>query len=412
MRSFFLLLLLIITHNGFTDVIYEKLDSKDYRGRQLVSVTIANEINEGDYIKLKDILNEINLQNYRLKEDSIYLNSIGGSINQAKNMGHLIRKHHIATKVKKDGTCESACIFILVSGSCRMALGYVGVHRSRSDFNYRSYDEMQRMIPPRTESDHEFLKKMGTSEDLIDATDFIPAWTMRFLEDKTKLKAGLYVSPEFESNYWQEVVSRKIAAPKSFLLETLMDRSFELMDSVSWYEEKILKKDPNYIFPSCTEQMFLDQLEKYSNGTDRWDEQFELYNSWSGYHFFRKDGGFDTYYLSDVPLIDGVSHYWAIEYFKKGAKTVTYTEETILSKPTEWDNGEESVTIDMNGRRATRKVTVPNNGTLTSGWALDPLKDPTGPMTVKIYVDNQLIKIFNYNIISKKQFQDKIMKAH
>jgi hypothetical protein len=62
MRSFFLLLLLIITHNGFTDVIYEKYDSKDYRGRQLVSVTIANEINDGDYIKLKDILNEINLQ--------------------------------------------------------------------------------------------------------------------------------------------------------------------------------------------------------------------------------------------------------------------------------------------------------------------------------------------------------------
>ena len=401
MHFVFFLLILLIPLQSFSDVIYEKLDEKDYADRQYVTINIINNIIDGDTEILRDALNDINVNNYRLKEDSVHLNSVGGSTYEAKKMGHLIRKHHVATKVNENDTCESACVLILVSGSCRMALGYVGVHRSRSDFNYLSYDEMQRMIPSRNKSERDFFLKMGTSEDLINGFELIPAWTMRFLEDKTKLKAGLYSSPEFESNYWQEVVSRKIAAPKSFLLGALTERTFELIDSVSWYEEKILKKDPSYIFPSCSEQMFLDQLEKYPVGTDKFDEEFQVYDSSQGYISQNQDLQFPFFYGSNVPLRDNVSHFWNIEYYKKGAKTITYREETILSKPTEWDSGDELVTIDMNGRRASRTITVDNTGTIFNGWGLDPKKDPSGPMTVNIYVDDKLVKTFNYNIIKK-----------
>jgi len=402
MHFVFLFLILLIPFHSFGDVVYKKLDEKDYAGRQYVTINIINTIIDGDTEILRNALNDTNINNYRLKEDSVHLNSVGGSMYEAKKMGHLIRKHHVATKVDENDTCESACVLILVSGSCRMALGYVGVHRSRSDFNYRSYDEMQRMIPARNQSERDFFLKMGTSEDLINAFELIPTWTMRFLEDKTKLKAGLFTSPEFESNYWQEVVSRKIAAPKNFILGELQDRSFELMDSVSWYEEKILKKDPSYIFPSCTEQMFLDQLEKYPVGIDKFDEEFQVYDSSQGYISQDQDLQFPFFYGSNVPLRDGVSHFWNIEYYKKGAKTITYREETILSKPTEWDSGDELVTIDMNGRKASRTVTVDNTGTIFNGWGLDPKKDPSGPMIVNIYVENKLVKTFNYQIVEPK----------
>ena len=402
MKAWFSFILFLFSYALHADVIYEKHDERDYAGRQYVTINIINSIIDGDTEILRNALNDINTNDYRLKEDSVHLNSVGGSTYEAKKMGHLIRKHHVATKVNENDTCESACVLILVSGSCRMALGYVGVHRSRSDFNYRSYDEMQRMIPSRNETDRKFFNKMGTSEDLINAFEQIPAWTMRFLEDKTKLKAGLYSSPEFESNYWQEVVSRKIAAPKNFILGELQDRSFELFDSVSWYEEKILKKNPSYIFPSCTEQMFLDQLEKYPVGTDKFDEEFQVYDSFQGYISNNQDLQYPFFYGSDVPLRDGVSHFWNIEYYKKGAKTITYREETILSKPTEWDSGDELVTIDMNGRRASRTITVDNTGTIFNGWGLDPKKDPSGPMTVNIYVDDKLVKTFSYKIIIPK----------
>ena len=402
MKVWFGFILFLFSYALYADVIYEKLDEKDYADRQYVKITVTNEIVTGDAEILQNALNEINQNNYRLKEDSIYLNSIGGSIYEAKNMGHYIRQHHIATKVNENDICESACVFILVSGSCRMALGHVGIHRSHSDFSYRSYDEMQRFIPTRRQSDEDFLRKMGTSEDLIDGIKSIPAWTMRYLEDKTKLKAGLFMSPAFESNYWQEVVSRKIAAPKSFLLNELQIRSFELMDSVTWYEEKILKKNSTYVFPSCTEQMFLDQLEKYPVGTDKFDEQFQLYDSYQGYSTKDQNEKYAFFYKNDVPLQDGVSHFWRIDFYKKGVKTVTYREETILSKPTEWEMGDDSLKIDMNGKRATRTITIPNTGILFNGWSLDPKKDPSGPMTVNIYVDDKLVKTFNYQIIKPK----------
>ena len=55
----------------------------------------------------------------------------------------------------------------------------------------------------------------------------------------------------------------------------------------------------------------------------------------------------------------------------------------------------------MGGKRAKRTITAPNTGILFNGWGLDPKKDPLGPMTVNIYVDNKIVKTFNYNIIKK-----------
>jgi hypothetical protein len=402
MKVWLSFILFLFSYALQADVVYEKLDEQDYSGRQIVSITINKEIIRGDFNSLFNALNEVNQNNYRLKEDSIYLDSVGGLIHEAKQMGNLIRKHHHATKVNENAYCESACVLILVAGSCRMASGGVGIHRSKTDTNFRDLQDMNIYLSG-SNFDNEYLKKMGTSQALFDIIQNVPSWTMRYLSDKTKLRSGLYTTPESESHYWQEVVSHKIAAPKSFLLDSLTNRHYELIDSYSWYQRNILKKDPSYIFPSCTEQMFLDQLEKYPNGTDKWGEQFEYYNSWQGYNRYTKDGEFDTFYGENVPLQKNVGHFWSVDFFKKGVKEITYREETTLSKPTEWEDVDESVKITMGGRKATRKVTVPNTGFITNGWTLDPKKDPAGPMTVKIYVDNKLVKSFNYRIVKPKK---------
>lgn len=397
MRLLLFLLNLFIFSFSFADVFYEKINKYDKFDREYVMVTIKNEIQAGDYLELKKVLNDINHNNYRIKEDSIFLNSIGGLVYEAKQMGNLIRKYHYATKVAEDAYCESACIFLLVSGSCRMALGGVGIHRAHSENNFKDISEMRWYLEA-DKSDGEYLEKMGTSRALNDHIRTVPSWDMRYLSDETKHKAGLFSTPRDEANYWREIVSRKIAAPKSFLLAALTEKRVELANSLSWYQRKVLKKESYFLHPTCTEQMHLDQLEKYPVGTDKWDEQFELYDAWSGYNKIDNNGQIQTYYNNQVPLADGVGHFWTIEFFKKGAKEITYREETTLSKPTEWDNGDDAVSIEMNGRRASRTVTVPNTGTIMNGWTLDPKKDPAGPMTVKIYVDKKLVKVFSYTI--------------
>ena len=395
MKVWFSFILFLFSFALHADVIYEKLDEHDYAGRQFVTITLDKTIEENDFFRLQEVLNEINFNNHRLKEDSIFLNSEGGLIYTAKQMGHLIRKHHIATKVNKDDKCISACIFLLASGSCRMALGDVGIHRSRVESDFKDIDEIKKYARTRL-ADEDYLKKMETSPTLITDISSIPNWSLRYLSDLTKLKNGFFHTSEKEAYYWQEVVSRKIAAPKEFLLNNLFDRDWEIYNQITWYDKWIRKVDPAYSFPSCTEQMFLDQLEKYPNGTDKWDEQFEFYDAWSGYSHVDSNGEFKTFYTSDIPLKDGVSHFWVIDYFKKNAKQITYREVTTLSEPTEWQSDKEKITVSLNGRRAERTVTTINSGRIMNGWSHDPNKDPKGPMNVKVYIDGNLIKEFNY----------------
>jgi len=401
-RKLILIFLFLFTNCLIADVVYEKLDERDYADRQFVTVTLNKTIEEEDFLRLQEVLNEINFNNYRLKEDSIYLNSEGGLIYTAKQMGHLIRKHHIATKIKKEDKCISACIFLLAAGSCRMALGDVGIHRGHVELDFKSLDEIKKYALTRN-ADENYLKKMETSDTLMTDISSVPNWSLRYLSDLTKLKNGFFNTTETESYYWQEVVSRKIAAPRRFLLDNLYDRDWEIYNQITWYDKWVKKVDPAYSFPSCTEQMFLDQLEKYPNGTDKWDEQFQLYDSWQGYTQVDSDGEFNTFYTHEVPLTDGVMHYWTLDYFKKNAKEITYREVTTLSAPTEWESDEEKLTISLDGRRAERTVTVPNTGRIMNGWGLDPKKDPLGPMNVKIYIDDQLIKEFNYKVVSKNK---------
>lgn len=399
------LILLLLSSFVRADVIYEKLDQKDFFGRNLVTLTISGSIKEGDYKKLEDVLAEINQNDYRLKEDSIYLNSNGGLISEAKNMGHIIRSNHHATKVEKEAKCESACIFILISGSCRMAEGDVGLHRARTDYNFKNIKDMDEYIDNKT--DISFLKGMGANQDLIDAIYNLPHWDMRYMNNTQKFKAGLFSTSERESHYWQEVVSRKIAAPKSFLLAELEERNYQLYENVTWYDKWFKGVDPDFIFPSCTEQMFLDQLEKYPIGTDDWEKKFQLNNWYQGYDFTNEKGEIQTFYESQVPLMKDIYHFWTIAYYQKGVKEITYREETTLAKPTEW-NSDEDLTISLGGRRVVRNITVPNTGILTNGWVLDPKVDPTGPMTVRVYIDNELIQEFKYEIISREQFKKQV----
>ena len=402
------LLAFFLSSIALSDVVYEKLDEKDYAGRQFVKVTLNKGIEEGDYSRLQEVLNEINFNNHRLKEDSIYLNSEGGLIYTAKQMGHLIRKHHIATKINKDDQCISACIFLLAAGTCRMALGDVGIHRGRVESDFTDIDDIKKYTGSRKIDIEDYFKKMETSAALVSDITSVPNWSIRYLSDLTKLKNGFFNTTESESYYWQEIVSRKIAAPKEFLLNNLYARDWEIYSQITWYDKWIRKVDPAYSFPSCSEQMFLDQLEKYPNGTDKWDEKFELYDSWHGYTHVDSDGEFNTFYTHEVPLIDGVTHYWTLDYYKKNAKQITYREVTTLSSPAEWESDDEKLTITLNGRRAERVVTTINSGRITNGWKIDPKKDPTGPMNVKVFVDDQLIKEFHYNVISKQQYLKKI----
>ena len=375
------------------DVIYKKLDKLDFFNRPMVSVTITDYIKSGDANELMKVLNEINQNNYRLKDDSIFLKSRGGNVAEAKQMGHLIRKHHLATKVNYEDECVSACTIVFIAGSCRMAHGYIGIHRGSVDYQYKTFKEFNQFYKAEQHT-KDYILEMSPLLAFQDLTYATPNWDMWWLSDYQKRGYGLMVSDPKESEYFQEVVSRKIAAPKNFLMDDLTDKKYKLYEKVSWYEEKILKKNPLMQYPSCTEQLFLHLLEEYPIGNDKWDEQFELYKSWQGY--MTKNDGKDqlkTFYVTDIPFAPGVTYFWTIDYFLKNKKEITYKEVTTYEKPTKWSDPD-GVKISHNGRVATRIRTELNNGRISNGWTLDE-NDSKGKVKVEVFVDDQLVQTFH-----------------
>ena len=395
MRISLYFILFLFSYALHADVIYEKLQELDFFSKPVVRISITGEIKSGDYADLAKYLNEVNQNNYRVKEDSIILKSSGGNIQEAIDIGHLIRKHHLATKVNHDDECISACGLIFIAGSCRMAQGFIGLHRSVVNAPFDNYEELIKYHSLSEKNVKTYIDEMGAHNLYKDIIYNTPNWDVWWLSDLQKMAYGLMVTEHKESYYFQEVVSRKIAAPKQFLLDDVYNKKINKEDAVTWYEKKILKKNPLMEYPSCTEQMFLHLLEEYPIGTDKWDEEIQIYKSWQGYMTKPdKDEKFQTYYVGEIPYQEGISYFWTLDYFLKGKKELTYKEVTTYDKPTTWSDID-GVTVTKGGRVATRIRTVPNDGRVFNSWTLDK-NDPKGNIKVEIFIDEKLVKEFQF----------------
>ena len=103
---------------------------------------------------------------------------------------------------------------------------------------------------------------------------------------------------------------------------------------------------------------------------------------------------FKTFYVNEIPYQEGITYFWTIDYFLKNKKEITYKEVTTYEKPTNWsDDG--GVVVTKDGRVATRIRKIPNEGRLYNGWTLDQ-NDPKGDIKIEIYIENKLIKVFNF----------------
>ena len=399
MRVLLYFILFLFSYALHADVIYEKLQELDFFSKPVVRISITGEIKSGDYADLAKYLNEVNQNNYRVKEDSIILKSSGGNIQEAIDIGHLIRKHHLATKVNHDDECISACGLIFIAGSCRMAQGFIGLHRSVVNAPFDNYEELIKYHSLSEKNVKTYIDEMGAHNLYKDIIYNTPNWDVWWLSDLQKMAYGLMVTEHKESYYFQEVVSRKIAAPKQFLLDDVYNKKIDKENAVTWYEKKILKKNPLMEYPSCTEQMFLHLLEEYPIGTDKWDEEIQIYKSWQGYMTKPdKDEKFQTYYVGEIPYQEGISYFWTLDYFLKGKKELTYKEVTTYDKPTTWSDID-GVTVTKGGRVATRIRTVPNDGRVFNSWTLDK-NDPKGNIKVEIFINEKLVKEFQFTTTS------------
>ena len=104
--------------------------------KKVVVLKIEGRIKYEDDLQFQKVSNEITSDGYKIKLNSVVLNTAGGSPSAAIAIGKIVRKENLNTYVGPKHHCGSACIYILSSGIIRMAYGEVTVHRTTYEDGY------------------------------------------------------------------------------------------------------------------------------------------------------------------------------------------------------------------------------------------------------------------------------------
>ena len=260
--KYFLFLVLLIPYVARPDIIYEKLGIKDAQGREIVSLRIEGSIELDDDIIFDEALADINQNNYRVQFDSVILNSPGGNISSAKQIGIAVRGNHLSTWVMPHDSCSSACVLILQAGVCKMANGDIGIHRAKYEEDI-PLDEVHDNVRNHEILMEDYLTYMEASPQLIWLFNSIPNWDMKYLTNSEKRNFGLFGANSEEMQYRLEIASKKFGQYKDDLLERLSDRLIDIYPEATWSSADYL-----YATPSCSEQLFLeDPINKSRDGS-------------------------------------------------------------------------------------------------------------------------------------------------
>lgn len=153
-------------------------------------VLISGEIKEGDTGKLISLLRS-DLQNANFLTD-VWLNSPGGNLNEATKIGGLIEKLGYTAIVPTGATCASACFFIWVSASGRLAPGELVIHRPYFDMRNTSksgavFEESYRVT---NDAVRQYLHQRNVPANLIDDMMKRSSVDGYILSDADKLDIG------------------------------------------------------------------------------------------------------------------------------------------------------------------------------------------------------------------------------
>ena len=388
---------MLIPYVARPDIVYEKLGFKDPQGREIVSLRIEGSIELDDDIIFDEALVDINQNNHRVQFDSVILNSPGGNIFSAKQIGKAVRGNHLSTWVMPHDSCSSACVLILQAGVCKMANGDVGIHRAKYEEDI-ALDEVRDNVFYHEIVTEDYLTTMGASPQLIWLFNSIPNWDMKYLMNSEKRNFGLFGATSEEMQYRLEIASKKFGQYKDSLLERISDRLIDIYPEATWDSADYL-----YATPSCSEQLFLED-----NMTDHVginiepspEDIFEIYEWERGIE--NEEG---TYVATDkVPHKDEQLYYYSFKYFAKGSE-VTYQERVTLSAPTTWTSEEEGIDYaenttpgyEVSDDKSTITVTKtsPNDGFVFGAWTLTK-DDPKGPFKIDILFKDRVIRTFDY----------------
>lgn len=169
---------------------------------------LNGEIKSGDLIKLKSVFesptrrrsfNVLNQEFFTLE-----LNSRGGSLEEAMDIGRWVRKNKIVISMPGKAECFSACVYILAAGVSKFMIGSwqshrVGIHRPY--LTRMPKDGAQVAIRKALAESKSYFSEMNIPEQLADAMFSISPENVEILTDE---KLSFYRLTGFDIAFEEE----------------------------------------------------------------------------------------------------------------------------------------------------------------------------------------------------------------
>jgi Clp protease len=99
------------------------------------------------------------------KNAFVDLNSEGGSVSAAMQIGRLIRKYDATTAVPENGKCYSSCALIFIAGVERRNFGQVGLHRPYFAAAPQSRETIEKQVPLMLSVVNNYITEMGVTDN-------------------------------------------------------------------------------------------------------------------------------------------------------------------------------------------------------------------------------------------------------
>ena len=259
-------------HLNGSSIIMEAMEYEKYeeRGELPPILRIDGEITEADIPVLKSILapyldpkylkTHPNPSRYTpnpaLIGYTMLLNSPGGDVVVAMELGRMMRKARVAVLTQK---CLSSCV-LLLAGAVRRAPGpnQVGIHRPfLSDTRERSFEEMQSITSRLGDLVAAYLKEMNIPSSLYDAMVRVPPEHIQMLDYDQLETYGLSADDPVFAELQRNAEARVAGLPKT-----------EYLARAAAYEECVKKLTLSSIRAG---KSTVDRLfdEGYNNAKDR-----------------------------------------------------------------------------------------------------------------------------------------------
>lgn len=129
--------------------------------------TFKGRIEPGDSESLARAVSLFNCTKMRLDSD-------GGDVDTAFEMGRVIREKQLTVITTADGQCASACVFLYAAGIVRAPFGEVNIHRPYLPASSASFDQTQQSYRDLEARAKKYLREMNVSEALYDRMMAVP----------------------------------------------------------------------------------------------------------------------------------------------------------------------------------------------------------------------------------------------